>query len=181
MTISRPVEIGDHNMLPLDDPRWRSLNGGYHTPFDAAPRLETLFSAGPTVTLWADLWAGLHHQGDVDQASYAAVPHLVEYLARSQQLDDQALAMVATIELHRPLNPPPLAELEAAYREAIERLPSLIGNHAQNTWDERTTRGAVACIALARGQRRLASVYLDLDIDTCRDALEEAGINVVDA
>jgi hypothetical protein len=42
------------------------------------------------------------------------------------------------------------------------------------------TQGAVACIALARGQRRLASVYLDLDIDICQDTLEEAGINVVD-
>jgi hypothetical protein len=168
-------------MLPLDDLRWRSLNGGYRIPFDAAPMLITLHSTGPASKTWADLWAGLHHQGDVDQASYAAVPHLVEYLARSQTLDDQALAMVATIELNRPLNPPPLPEFEAAYRDAIERLPSLISNHANTTWDKRTTQAAVACIALARGQRRLASVYLDLDVDTCRDALEEAGINVVDA
>jgi len=26
---------------------------------------------------WAELWQGLHHQGDVCEASYAAVPHLV--------------------------------------------------------------------------------------------------------
>ena len=167
-------------MLALDDPRWPSLDGGNHAPFDASPWLRALKKTGPTPKVWEALYAGLYHQGDVDQASYAAVPHLLEYLAASETLDELALALVAVVELYRPYNPAPLPELQAAYRDAIDRLPSLIADHRDRAWDVRTTQAAVACIALARGRRRLASVYLDLDVDACAEALLEAGINVLD-
>jgi hypothetical protein len=64
-------------MLPLDDPRWRSYKGGYQAPYDASPGLRRLLADGPDEELWEEFWNELHHQGDVNQASYAAVPWLV--------------------------------------------------------------------------------------------------------
>ncbi len=168
-------------MLPLDDPRWRNFPGGNHTPFDASPWLLALLSTGPSPSIWKALYADLYHQGSVDQASYAAVPYLVEYVANAETLDEKALALVALVELYRPFNPTPLPELEGAYCDAIERLPVFIASHPDRAWDAATTQAAVACLALARGQRRLASVYLELDVDACEDALLEAGVNVIES
>jgi hypothetical protein len=60
-------------MLPLDDPRWQSYKGGYRVPFDASAGLRRLLADGSTEDLWEEFWTELHHQGDVHQASYAAV------------------------------------------------------------------------------------------------------------
>ena len=88
-------------MLPLDDPRWQSFQGGYRVTYDASVALRKLLADGPSDELWAEFFDELHHQNDVDQASYAAVPWLVEFIRRSPQLDWNALRLVALIELRR--------------------------------------------------------------------------------
>jgi hypothetical protein len=95
-------------MLALDDKRWQSYLGGYGVPYDASQLLRRLLEGGADDELWEELWTELHHQGDVGQASYAAVPWLVEYVRRSPQIDWNALALIAKIELERGChnNPP---------------------------------------------------------------------------
>jgi hypothetical protein len=63
--------------MELNDPRWASLKGGYGVPFDPRPALFQLADGTDIQGAWGQLWDGLHHQGDVGEASYACVPHLV--------------------------------------------------------------------------------------------------------
>lgn len=155
-------------MLPLDDPRWQSYLGGYRLPYDAAPGLCRLLDSGPDEQLWEQFWNELHHQGDLHQASYAVVPWLVEYIRRSPKLDWNAIALIATIELERDQrqNPPVAEELSSGYFAAIRMLPEVLGTHPDQEWGEYAIGPAVACIALARGQRWFARAYFELNRET---------------
>lgn len=125
-------------MLPLDDARWQSYMGGYRVPYDASSALRRLLAGGASDELWEELWSGLHHQGDVHQASYAAVPWLVEFVRRSPQIDWNALALIATIDLARDQrnNPAVASELASEYFAAIKSLPAILGAHPDNQWSE---------------------------------------------
>jgi hypothetical protein len=171
-------------MLSLDDPRWRSYKGGYRVLYDASPGLRRLLAEGPTEELWEEFWNELHHQGDVHQASYAAVPWLVEFISRSSRIDWNALALIATIELERDQNrnPKVAKELSASYYASIKSLPAVLGTHADQEWSELVVRAAVACVAMARGQRWFARAYFELDRDTAgRWFSEEFGWDFPDA
>jgi hypothetical protein len=74
-------------MLSLDDKRWQNLEGGYRTQFDPRPSLSKLDTSNDTTAAWRDLWEGLHHQGDVGEASYAAVPHLARIYRKGGVID----------------------------------------------------------------------------------------------
>lgn len=65
-------------MISLEDARWSSMCGGYKTPFDPRPLLTRLETDSDTTEVWHEFWEGLHHQGDVGEASFAAVPFLVK-------------------------------------------------------------------------------------------------------
>jgi hypothetical protein len=155
-------------LLPLDDPRWPSYLGGYRALYDASVGLRRLLSAEPPEPIWEEFWNELHHQGDVDQASYAAVPWLIEFIRRSHKLDWNPVGLVATIELQRGQlkNPDVALELAVGYFEAIQSLPEVLGIHPDRDWGENVVGPAVACIALARGHRWFARAYFELDRDT---------------
>jgi hypothetical protein len=127
-----------------------------------------LFRDGPSEDLWDELWNELHHQGDLHQASYAAVPWLIEFNRRSHKLDWNALALIAKIELERDQhnNPPVAEELSTSYHESLNSLPEILGTHPDRNWNELTVQSAVACIALARSQRWFARAYFELDRNT---------------
>src|SRR4051794_26287410 len=122
-------------MLPLDDARWQSYKGGYRVPYDASLALGRLLHDGPNEALWEELWNELHHQGDLNLASYAAVPWLVQFVRRSPKLDWNAVALIATIDLERDQhnNPPVAEELLAGYDSAIRSLPAVLGTHADRS------------------------------------------------
>ena len=88
-------------MPGLDDSRWGNLTGGYRTRFDPRPVLARLETEQDTATTWHELWDELHHQGDVGDASYAAIPHLVRIHRRRGIVDWNTYALVAIIELAR--------------------------------------------------------------------------------
>jgi hypothetical protein len=165
-------------MLPLHDARWQSYHGGYRVPYDATPLLRRLLNDGPDDDIWEEFWNELHHQGDVDQASYAAVPWLVEFIRQSPTIEWNALALIATIELEREerKNPPVASELSESYTAAIRSLPEILGSHSDTDWDELIMQSAAACIALSRGQRWFGRAYLELVRDTAgRWLAEEMG------
>jgi hypothetical protein len=169
-------------MLPLDDPRWQTYHGGYRVPYDASRPLQQLFQGAPTAPIWEEFWQELHHQGDVDAASYAAVPHLLEYTRASAVLDWNVFALISTIELARPNNPEPPPELRDAYTQALRDIPSIIGAHPQLQWDALLTQSIVACLALVRGQRGLAQVYADFGLEDAKEWWEERfGEDLADA
>lgn len=171
-------------MLPLDDPRWQSYLGSYRVLYDASSGLRRLLRDGPDQDLWDEFWNELHHQGDVHQASYATVPWLVEFIRRSPKLNWNSIALIATIELARDQhqNPPVAEELSAGYEAAIRSLPEVLGAHPDHESGEYAIGPAVACIALARGQRWFARAYFELDRDTAgRWFSEEFGWGFPDA
>jgi hypothetical protein len=155
-------------VLPLDDTRWQSFEGGYRVPYDASAALHRLLTDGASQTLWDELFNELHHQGGVDQASYAAVPWLVEFIGRCPKLDWNPLALIAVIEMERlgHNNPEVHPDLSEAYFTAIRSLPAVLGAHPDQEWSEEAVRSATTCIALARGQRWFARAYFELDRDT---------------
>jgi hypothetical protein len=88
-------------MLSLTDKRWTELKGGYRTAFDPRPALHKLESNVHAKEAWHELWEGLHHQGDVGEASYAAVPHIVGIYRRRQKDRWRTFGLIALIELAR--------------------------------------------------------------------------------
>jgi hypothetical protein len=63
-------------MLGFEDERWAGLMGGHRMPFDPRSWLARIESNDNAAGAWDALWEELHHQGDVGDASYAAVPHI---------------------------------------------------------------------------------------------------------
>jgi len=77
-TPPQPADVLDSaRMLSFDDERWNHLTGGYKTPFDPRPFLRRLENQQDTETAWQELWEELHHQMDVGDASYTAIPELL--------------------------------------------------------------------------------------------------------
>jgi hypothetical protein len=94
-----------------------------------APRslLAQLESEQTRKTAWHELWEELHHQGDVGEASYASVPHLVRIHRTSGVVDWNTYAIVAIIELARGKdnNPEVPTWLEEDYLRAIRELAEI--------------------------------------------------------
>lgn len=91
---------------------------------------------------------------------------------------------MATIELERDRhrNPAVAEELSAGYDAAIRSLPEVLCTHPDSAWHEGAVGPAMACIALARGQRWFARAYLELNRDTAgRWFSEEFGWDFPDA
>jgi len=82
--------------LDFNDGRWRDLLG-YWTPYDPRAALRS-FEQREGVDAWQELWAELYHQGDIGEASYAAVRHWVRIYEEQGVPDCNTYSLVATIE-----------------------------------------------------------------------------------
>src|SRR5262249_12677778 len=82
--------------------------------------------------------------------------------------------LICTIELERPHNPPPPAEIAEDYYHAISTLPEVAASHPDREWDDILTQCVAACIALARGQRILARAYGEMSLNTAKQWLKES-------
>jgi hypothetical protein len=142
-------------MLSFDDERWNHLMGGYKTPFDPRPSLKKLDSKQNTATAWEELWEELHHQGDVGDASYAAIPALVRIHRSGGAADWNLYAMVATIELARtePHNPELPDWLREDYFRSIQELAQMGIKEVLCADEREATRAILSVIAIARGLR----------------------------
>jgi len=152
------------DLLPLNDPRWKTYKSGFNrTPYDASGLAAQLIGAGPSAALWDACWGDLHHQGDVGEASYALVPYVVEYIRRSRAPDAMAAAFILTVEESRSGNgnPPLPPELLKSYEASLRELPAIALSEIPVPWSEDFLRYVVALIALANGQRTLATAYQD--------------------
>jgi hypothetical protein len=154
-------------MLSFADKRWEGLWGGYRAPFDPRPALEKLSSENEAKEAWHELWEGLHHQGDVGEASYAAVPHLVQIGSRFANGGWNLFGLVATIELARGQgkNPDVPGWLRKDYFQAIRVLAEVGSSQIFKTQDTYDIRAMLSVLALAKGARTHARFLLEYSDD----------------
>ena len=159
-------------MLSLNDPRWGTLVGGYKTPYDPSVTLRRL-EAGEDV--WDELWQELHHQGDVGDASYAAVPHLARIAKSLRRRDWKFYGLVSTIEVerHRKSNPILPSWLVPEYKSAIAVLLELAMNDLRGETDRATILSIFGAIALAKGYVTLGAMINHSDESEIVEILEQ--------
>jgi hypothetical protein len=139
------------------------MEGGYRIPFDPRPLFAKLQANQDVEAVWNKLWNDLHHQGDVGEASYAAVPHLVRIHRERGVADWNTYAIVATIELARDSarNPPIPAWLEPGYDNAIQELADLGREELPRVDDGESVRSILAILAIAKGARIYGRILAD--------------------
>ena len=163
-------------MLALDDPRWAEMAAGYKVPFDPRPLLEALASGRDREATWHALWGELHHQGDVGEASYAAVPHLVRIQRQLGRADWNTYALVATIELARDsgTNPAVPDWLAEGYRQAIQDLAAQALQELPHVTDAESVRSMLGMIAIAKGARVYGRVLVEFTEDEVQELEAQA-------
>jgi hypothetical protein len=143
------------HMISLEDARWSNLTGGYRTPLDPRPLLKKLETDSNSAEVWQELWEELHHQGDVGDASFAAVPFLVEDYRKRGLLDWNVYTIVAIIELARKDNgnqdvPQWIAD---DYFQAIKNLAEIGITEVLQAESAEEIRAILGIIAIAKGLR----------------------------
>jgi hypothetical protein len=158
----------------MDDQRWEKLLGGYRIPYDPRPALTKLQSGTNDALVWREMWNELHHQGDVGEASYAAVPHLVRIYWERPTVDWNVYAIVAVIELARKhgKNPDVPTWLNSSYFQAIQDLANLGPQELHQAQDPELVRAILSVIAIAKGIRTHAKFLLEYSED---ELLEREG------
>ncbi|PTS87011.1 MULTISPECIES: hypothetical protein [unclassified Caulobacter] len=163
--------------LPIDlsDARWGELQSAFRRQYDARPALKRLASGD--IAVWDEFWEELHHQGDVGEASYAAIPAIVRiYAEQSQQPDWNVYALAATIEEARHSNDNPAipAWLAENYELGWAELEGRALAELQLASDDELVSSIIAVLALAKGKRTLARMAL-LTEDERKEMLDTAG------
>jgi hypothetical protein len=162
-------------MLSFDDPRWTNLKGGYHIPYDPRSALMQLEAGRSIDSAWQELWNELHHQGDIDDVSYAVIPNLVRICDARTNVDWNFYAIVSKIEIerHRRKNPPLPDWLAEGYFHAWKKLVNIAlrdFSKVQNDIDVKTILGT---LAIAKKQLKLGALISntdDAEIDKVLDA-----------
>lgn len=161
--------------MDLNDHRWTQLRGGYKELYDPRPAVRKLDSEVDAETVWDELWNELHHQGDIGEASYAAIIVLVD-IFRSERLPDWKLfSLAATIEVerHRKTNPPIPEWLVDDYASAWKRLAILASNALQSASDFYTVQSSLAILALANRAYRLGALINWLDYSELEEIVND--------
>lgn len=159
-------------MLSLEDRKWQQLHGGYRVPYDASVALRSMQDG---VDVWDELWQELHHQGDVDIASYASVPQLVRIASSTIALDWNFYGLLATIEIsrYRKCNPAMPTWLKADYDDAWAQAFALALVDLDSKIDNPTTTAILVVLALAKGELKLGAMLSGLDESELDEWLEE--------
>ena len=154
-------------MMSLDDERWRDLKGGYRVKCDPRPLLRKLEAGDHLEGTWHELWGELYHQGDVGEASYAAVPQIVRIYRTHTAVDWNTYAIVATIDLARGRgrNPELPKWLEAEYLAAIQELAEIGRVDLSLAQGAEEVRSILAVIAIAKGLRTHAIFLIEYTED----------------
>ncbi len=160
-------------VLPLESDHWLKLSHAYGPAADVSGLLRELASpsvpsGGRDEELWENLWSRLCHQDDVYDASYAAVPHIVQIALDIQgPINFGFYLLPACIEVSRSrgLGPDISSDLDEAYFSAVSRLMECVSKHRDDAWDTTTLRSALAAQAVSKGHPEMASLLINLDDD----------------
>jgi hypothetical protein len=164
-------------LLDLTSPRWAELNHAYGPATDVPALLERLAdlpdSAGDAEP-WHTLWSSLAHQGDVYAASFAAVPHVVEALARDPVgAGSTYFQFPAWVEICRARHGIAVpADLAPAYFQSLARLPELAAAATKAPLDDDRLACILSAIAAAAGHVGVAEVALELTDESAEGMLD---------
>jgi hypothetical protein len=163
--------------MDLDDPQWPRLLGGYRVPYDPRKAFIALERAEDTDNAWKELWTELYHQGDVGEASYAAVPHLVRIHAARGIADWNTYALVATIEVARRdgHNPKLPANLRDAYEAAWRELVKLGFRELMAAEEAALVASIIGAIAIGKGQFTLGRLAVAFTEDERQEMIKAMG------
>lgn len=158
----------------MNQPDWTNLKGGYGKPYDPRPVIDEIRASSLNQAAWKELWDELHHQGDVGEASYAAVPLLVTACSESNR-DWNFYGLVSTIETerHRCKNPSLPSWLTDDYRGALAKAKELALQDLSNANDRLLIRSAMAVVAVASGDRKLGAVLQSIDDSDLSELLND--------
>ena len=158
-------------MISLEDARWSQMTGGYRMPLDPRPLLKRLESDNDTTEVWQELWKELHHQGDVGEASYAAVPFLVENYRKRRLLHWNTYAIVAVIELARKVgkNPDVPQWIAGDYFKAIGSLAEIGISEVLKAETPEDVRAILSVIAISKGLRMHGKFLVNYSEDELTD------------
>jgi len=159
--------------MTSNDVPWERLLGGYRLPYDPRPVLQAIETG---IGSWNGLWEELHHQGDVDTASYAALPLIANLVARTRTRDWNPFALAVTIDLarldgHNPALPDWAKEAyEAAWQELLEVAHGLLPDVEEGN----LIAALIAVLAIGKNQPQLARTAL-LDEAERKEMFDELG------
>ena len=151
-------------MIPLEDPRWSELRDAYGKADTVSTILRAIYAGEANDEVWADLWSRICHQGDVSEASYAAVPHLVRIARVSRQTRWDLVALPAAIEVARLAGRAPdiPADLAMEYHAAVGDLAEVCLMRVKLPWDHVGGQAVLAALAASKGLGVLAESILEL-------------------
>jgi hypothetical protein len=152
-------------MLALDNPRWAELKNGYRVAYDARPLVRRFASGDDPDGCWDEIWEELHHQGDVDTASYAVLPHLVR-MSREQQRDWNIYSYAATLSLEAGREPNPAIPeyIEPGFSESMGELFELAIADLRLGVPPITVRCILGFLAAHERAPELARAIVDIDL-----------------
>jgi hypothetical protein len=157
-------------MISFDHEVWSEFNSNPEIRSELLECFSRLYENVDDEEMWTKLYEALHYQGEVDQVSYAAVPHILEIERKAQKFNFNGFALIALIEHCRPTNEQPRAgEIADAYKKALDDVLTVVANSPQKDWDDRLTASILACIAFARGQRLKGWVLHELTEPYAKD------------
>jgi hypothetical protein len=157
-----------------DDDRWAGLTGGYRRVYDPRKAIRRLAEGDSSA--WEELWQELHHQGDVGEASYAALPALTR-VHRDRAVSDwniYALAVLIEVARHNPGNPPVPTWMLRSYEAAWRDLEMMALNELPQATGDDLIHSLFAALAVAKGRPTLARMAM-LTEDERRQMLDLAG------
>ena len=160
--------------MEIDDERWAGLHGGYRVPYDPREAIRKLASGDTTA--WEELWQELHHQGDVGEASYAAVPEIVRLHRTRGVADWNTYALAASIEeaRHNEDNPALPEWLRWDYEAAWRELEALALREFSAATDQEMIDSIIVVLALRKRRMTLARMAM-LTEDERQEMLNETG------
>ena len=153
--------------IDLSNEVWKQVNGGYRVPYDASipiQKLEASQDADEIKAIWQELWNELHHQGDVDIASYLALPQIIR-IAKRKTLDPvEVLSICGTIEQQRHLgqNPELPTQFNSYYQQGLESLKQYALALLKDGIKGDAQTLALSTIATCSGRVRLGKALLEL-------------------
>ena len=173
-----PREIGmSIDGLDLTDERWTTLVGGYRVPYDPRDALHALETGEDVDGAWEELWQELHHQGDIGEVAFAAIPHLVRIYSERGEPDWNIYALAAIIELarHSAKNPKIPADLLPAYQAAWQRLIEIGLRELKATEDATLAENIIGALAIGKGLRAMGRLAILFDEDERLELIEKLG------
>ena len=161
--------------ISLEDERWSNMTGGYKIALDPRPLLKRLETDSDTTDVWSELWNELHHQGDVGEASYAAVPFLLRSYRKRGVLDWNTYAIVAIIELSRKegKNPDVPQWIEDDYFQSMRELAAIGVAEILQAETGEDVQAILSIIAITKGLRMHGELLVKYAEDELREIVSD--------